>query len=152
MSLFSVQVDIRWADVDLNQHVRHSVYYDLGAHTRMRYLEHIGFHAQKLFKLGLGPILFHEQCSFIQEIKMNDTVTINILRGDFKEDGSQWSLHHEITNSNGKKCAHITVKGAWMDVIRRKVTAPPEELRKEMLNLEIGSSYSRNNLSRPKIG
>ena len=143
MTLFSVQVDIRWADVDLNQHVRHSVYYDLGAHTRMRFLEHIGYDAQKLFKLGLGPILFHEQCSFIREVKMNDTVTINIQRGEFKDDGSQWSLHHEIINSEGIKCAHITVKGAWMDVIKRKVTSPPDELRNEMLALDLGQAYSR---------
>lgn len=143
MSLFTCQVDIRWADVDLNQHVRHSVYYDLGAHTRMRFLEYAGFDANTLFRLGLGPILFHEQCSFIREIKMNDTVTINILKGNMKADGSQWSLHHEIHNSAGIKCAHISVKGAWMDISKRKITSPPSELQDQMNNLDPGSEYSR---------
>ena len=42
MSTFSKQISIRWADLDPNFHLRHSVYYDLGSQFRMELLEEAG--------------------------------------------------------------------------------------------------------------
>jgi len=38
MSDFTMPVQIRWADIDQNRHLRHSVYYDYGAMMRMNVL------------------------------------------------------------------------------------------------------------------
>jgi acyl-CoA thioester hydrolase len=35
MNQYSKKIDIRWSDIDANFHLRHSVYYDLGAFLRM---------------------------------------------------------------------------------------------------------------------
>jgi len=136
MNSFSTQIKVRWADVDSNQHVRHSAYYDYGAHCRIQFFIECGFPLQKFQELGIGPILFHEECSFLKEIKMEETITINLLKGEIRDDGSRWALHHEIFNSKNEKCAHIIVKGAWMDLTKRKLTLPPEELAEKFLGLE----------------
>lgn len=140
---FYTEIDVRWADVDMNHHVRHSAYYDYGAHTRMKYLEKLGFSGGKLMKAGVGPILFHEQCHFIREIRMSESIRVNLLRGWMKKDGSQWVLHHHIFKQSGEMAAHITAKGAWMDVYKRRVTAPPEEILFGFDKLPAGNDYVR---------
>ena len=38
MDVYSKKVEIRWSDLDPNFHLRHSVYYDWGAYTRISFL------------------------------------------------------------------------------------------------------------------
>ena len=38
MEEFSLDIQLRWSDLDPNDHIRHSVYYDWGAMCRMEYL------------------------------------------------------------------------------------------------------------------
>lgn len=138
---FEKTIDVKWADCDPNKHVRHSTYYDYGGHARIAFFHAAGFSVKELDELKIGPILFKEECSFIQEIKPEDTITVNVLKGNMLEDGSRWVLHHEIFNASGKKCAHITTKGAWLDLTKRKLTIPPAALAEAMHSLEKGEEY-----------
>lgn len=142
MKRFEKKIEVRWADVDQNRHVRHSAYYDFGAHIRIRYFNSLGYDAKQFEDLNLGPIIFKEECSFLKELSPDDTITINILSGPSKEDGSKWSLYHEIFNSKGVKCAHIKLEGAWIDLSKRKLTIPPIELGKALLNLPKGEDFT----------
>ncbi|NND93942.1 MAG: acyl-CoA thioesterase [Flavobacteriales bacterium] len=139
---FEKQIEVRWADVDQNRHVRHSAYYDYGAHIRIACLDQAGYDADRLGEEGIGPILFHEECSFLKEIKSNDIITINLLKGNLHRDGLKFTLHHELFDQAGKKLAHITVKGAWMDLNRRRLTVPPQALREAFENLDAGEAFS----------
>jgi acyl-CoA thioester hydrolase len=42
MELFEQSVTMRWSDLDLNGHVRHSVYYDYGTIARIAYWQKYG--------------------------------------------------------------------------------------------------------------
>lgn len=138
---FEKVIEVRWADVDQNGHVRHSAYNDYGAHVRIKLFSEFGFGADKMKALNLGPILFHEECSFIREIKPDDTVRVNVLRGQMKPDGSRWIIHHEIFNQDNVKVAHISVKGAWIDTDKRTLTVPPAELAEIFNRLPEGSHF-----------
>ncbi len=139
---FEREIEVRWADVDQNRHVRHSAYYDYGAHIRVACLTEAGYDAERLGQEGIGPILFHEECAFLKEIKPNDTVRINLLRGDLHPVGLKFTLHHELFNAQGDKLAHITVKGAWMDLQRRKLCVPTQALREAFEVLDPGESFT----------
>jgi acyl-CoA thioester hydrolase len=141
MTTFEKKIEIRWADADANGHVRHSAYYDYGAHIRIRFFEKLGFKASEMNKLSIGPILFKEECSFIKELQIEDTITINLKKGAVSEDGSRWEIHHEIFNTQGEKSAHISMKGAWLDLNTRKLTIPPSALAEAFHNLELGNGY-----------
>ena len=141
MVKFEKFIEVRWADCDANRHVRHSTYYDYGAHARIRFFTEIGFDVQKLGQMHLGPILFKEECSFIRELHQTDTVRINLLKGDVREDGARWVMHHELFNQHDKKCAHITIKGAWMDLNLRKLTIPPVEVAQAIHSLPRGEAF-----------
>ncbi len=142
MENFETAIEVRWADCDANRHVRHSAYYDYGAHARMRFFSAMGYDTGKFQKMQLGPILFKEECSFIRELRMEDSIRINLLKQEIAPDGSRWVLHHEIFNQKNEKCAHITIKGAWMDLKARKLTIPPPELLEAIQYLKQGEYYT----------
>lgn len=141
MEKFESIIEVRWADVDQNRHVRHSAYYDFGAHCRIRFFAACGFSSQQMEKLQIGPIIFKEECSFIRELRADDTVTTNLQKGTLNEDVSRWVLHHQLFNDKGEKCAHITLKGAWMDLSHRKLTAPPAIIATAFHALPAGEDY-----------
>lgn len=143
MEKFEKIIHVRWSDTDPNRHVRHSAYYDYGAYARIRYIADAGYNTSKLEAAHIGPILFEERCNFIREIKLEDTVKINVLKGEMAPDGSRWVLHHELFNQHDVKVAHITVKGAWMDILKRKLTTPPADLAAAFEDLPEGSEYRR---------
>ncbi|WP_414648539.1 acyl-CoA thioesterase, partial [Chitinimonas sp.] len=43
MEVFRHTVEVRWADCDANQHVRHSAYADFCTHARIEWLRLHGF-------------------------------------------------------------------------------------------------------------
>lgn len=49
---FEKEIEVRWADVDQNRHVRHSAYYDYGAHVRVACLTAAGYDADRLGEDG----------------------------------------------------------------------------------------------------
>lgn len=125
---FNRIIQIRWSDLDPNFHLRHSVYYDWGAFCRVEFLNDYGLTAEVMQKLQFGPILFKEECVFRREIKLGDEVKINLELIRARKDFSRWSIQHQITKNGDTLCAVLTVDGAWMNIVQRKLTSPPEEV------------------------
>ena len=61
MAPFVKTLSVRWADLDPNFHVRHSVYYDFGAQQRVEILEQSGLSLRIMQEQGFGPIIFREE-------------------------------------------------------------------------------------------
>ncbi|HMQ01108.1 MAG TPA: acyl-CoA thioesterase [Cyclobacteriaceae bacterium] len=120
-----MQIQIRWADIDQNRHLRHSVYYDYGAMARMEFLSSRGLSTTKLEELKIGPILFREECVFRREIKLEDKITLDIELVKAKHDFSRWSLRHNFYKEDGTVAAKLSIDGAWMDIEKRKLMLPP---------------------------
>ena len=141
MDAYEKIIEVAWADVDPNGHVRHSKYYEYGAHVRIRFFSDAGLAMTGQTALQVGPVAFKEECSFIRELRLEDTIRVNLLKGDISPDGSRWVLHHEIFNTSGIKCAHLTLRGAWMDLEARKLTLPPQGLAAALHALKPGEAY-----------
>jgi acyl-CoA thioester hydrolase len=128
MTEFSRKIQVRWSDLDPNFHVRHSIYYDWGAFVRIEFLNEHGLNYQVMQELKFGPILFREECVFRREVLSGDEIIMNLQLLRSKKDFSRWSIQHQLTKSDGTLCAVLTVDGAWMDVVRRKLSSPPEKV------------------------
>ncbi len=124
MEAFSKTISIRWADLDPNFHLRHSVYYDFGAEQRVEILEANGLTLQYMKENHLGPVLFREECIFRREIRIGDVVTIIARLAKMKSDASRWSIQHEFIRADQKLLAVLTVEGAWIDTNLRKLASP----------------------------
>ena len=135
------KIAVQWRDIDYNQHVRHSAYFDYAAQTRIRFFQKVGFDMTRLGQAKVGPIIFHEECTFLREIKLEDTITIVLKQGNIPENGDRWTLHHELINQHGKTVAHISVKGAWMHLDERKLTKPPQALISALRALPQGEAF-----------
>lgn len=130
MNSFIKTVEVRWADLDPNFHLRHSVYYDYGASIRIDYLQQNGITPQYLVENNLGPILFREECLFRREIRSTDRVTIDLKLIKSTPNASRWTIQHQIFKNDDTLSAILTVEGAWIDTVKRKLTQPSAEALK----------------------
>lgn len=129
--------EVIWADIDPNRHMRHSVYNDYAAQTRVALFKDYGIPITKIAAMGLGPILFKEETKFFKEIGLSEQITVSCQLAAMRKDGTHWSFIHKIYNENGDEAAQITVDGAWLNLEKRKLDTPPKEL------LEITMQFSR---------
>jgi len=125
MNEFVKSLEVRWADLDPNFHVRHSVYYDWGAYSRICFFHSQGVTTSILLEHLLGPILFREECIFRKEIHFSDNLNIDLQLIKSRDDYSRWSIRHSIYKNQDTLAAIITIDGAWIDTQKRKLTVPP---------------------------
>lgn len=134
-------VEVRWSDLDPNFHVRHSVYYDWGAYSRINYLNEKGLTPAVMTQLQFGPILFREECVFRKEIRFGDPLTIDLQLLRSREDFSRWSIRHQLFRDGDTLAAIITVDGAWLDTARRKLATPPEMVQKVFVDMTRSADF-----------
>ena len=138
MEFFLLPVQVRWSDMDPNFHLRHSVYYDWGALCRVEFLYKYELTADVMMNLQFGPILFREECVFKKEIRMGDVITIDVQLLKIRPDFSRWSIQHNIRKNGDETAAILTVDGAWMDVLQRKLTVPPDTVQHVFEKMSVG--------------
>jgi acyl-CoA thioester hydrolase len=141
MSIFSMPIQIRWSDLDPNFHLRHSVYYDWAAMCRIDYMNQNGLTPAVMQKLRFGPIIFREECVFRKEIKYGDEVTINLKLIKGRKDYSRWTIQHEIKKEEDTVCAVVTIDGAWLNVVERKLFIPPAEVIRVFEQMPMNESF-----------
>jgi acyl-CoA thioester hydrolase len=129
MDKYIRSLEVRWSDLDPNFHLRHSVYYDWGAFVRFSFLNDSGITPALLMHHHMGPILFREECVFRKEVGFSDKITLDIQIIRARRDASRWAFRHEVVKNGDTVAAVLTVEGAWMDTVRRKLAAPPKEVQ-----------------------
>ena len=141
MDRFIREIQLRWSDLDPNFHLRHSVYYDWGAFCRIEFLNQYQLTTRVMQRLHFGPIIFREECIFKKEIRDGDRITIDLSLLKARRDYSRWSIQHTITKNEKHISAIITVDGAWMDTIHRKLTLPPPEAEKVFREMPLDENF-----------
>lgn len=132
---FIKEFEVKWADVDANRHMRHTAYNDYAAHMRVKILESVNLSMSRLEKQRLGPILFREETIFHREVGMEGNITMNASLLKARKDGSRWTFVHEMFRADGIKAATIIVDGAWIDLDKRKLGIPTEEVKEMFLSI-----------------
>ncbi|HNP19082.1 MAG TPA: thioesterase family protein [Fulvivirga sp.] len=140
------EFEVKWADLDPNRHMRHSAYNDYGAHMRVKILESIGLTMAKLESLKIGPILFREETKFYREVGMEGVITVTAALSKSRADASRWSFVHEMYRSDGIKAAVIEVDGAWLDINKRKLAIPPQEIIDLFLSMPKAENFILENV------
>lgn len=127
MQQYSKNLEIRWADLDPNFHVLHSKYYDFGAYCRMSFFTENGITPELLQQHHIGPIILREECFFRKEIRFGDILTINFEISKASGGYRKWTFNHELYKNGDIPVATITLDGAWLDTLTRKMAIPPTE-------------------------
>lgn len=141
MHEYSKTYEVKWADIDPNRHMRHSVYNDYAAQTRVSIFSDYGLSINKIARLGYGPILFREETKFLREIILLEKITVTCKLTAMRRNGSRWSFSHEILKEDGTKAAAIFVDGAWLDLTIRKLGVPTADLLEVMNQLPKAETF-----------
>lgn len=124
---FEVNFKTKWSDFDPNRHMRHTAYNDYAAEVRVRYFQEHGLSINEFAKLNIGPILFKEETSFYKEIHIGENINVKMELEGVSKGIERWRFKHQIFNENDVLSAEIKVYGAWIDLIKRKLTSPPQK-------------------------
>lgn len=120
--------EVRWADLDPNHHLRHTAYGDYATHVRFSFLAENGFGVAWFAKHRIGPVVFREETFYRSEVQMGEPITVSFAVTALPRDGQHWTVQHEIKKADGALAAETTLDGAWLDLVRRKLVRPPQDL------------------------
>jgi acyl-CoA thioester hydrolase len=112
----------------MNGHMRNTSYSEYGTDVRIAFLEQAGFPFQRIAELGIGPVLLREEIDYLRELMLGDTIVVDLRQLGLTPDGVRFKFQHDFMRADGKPAARIVLEGGWVDLRRRKLTAPPEPL------------------------
>jgi len=141
MQKYNKQFDVIWADMDPNRHMRHTAYNDYAAQVRVAFMDDNGVGFEAMEKLMLGPVLFREETRFLSEVRMGERITVDLQIAGLSSDGERWKMVHQVFKGDGTLSAVITVEGAWIDMVKRKLKRPPQELVNKFNELPKTDDY-----------
>ncbi len=134
MGLFIEKFNVRWSDVDANRHVGNSSYMDYCSQTRMSFLNSKGFGINHLVRWGIGPVVLRENFTFYKELHVDQTIFVSLEITGISEDSDIFEFTHKIYDSEGIHHTTALAQGVWIDMIQRRRTSPPEELKQALLS------------------
>jgi acyl-CoA thioester hydrolase len=121
---------VRWADCDVNGHMRNTAYSDYAIETRMGYLADHGFAYARFQELGFGPVVLREEIDYLRELRLGETVEVDFTQLGLSPDSGRWKFQHEFWRPGGKQAGRIVLSGGWLDLRTRKLIPAPEPLAK----------------------
>ena len=131
---FVVTIVPRWADIDINQHMRHSAFADWAAYARTEWLNVNGLTIPKLVELKMTPVMFEDRTRYFKEILLGERIQIELQLAAGDRDGSRWSLRHTFRRGS-TVCAVYEAKGAWFSIATRHIIPAPSGLLEAYGNL-----------------
>ncbi len=148
--MFQVKFKTIWANFDPNRHMRHSAYSDYAAEVRARFFQEHNLSLDDFARLHIGPVLFEEQTKFLKEIQMGTDITVNMWLFAATEHFERWEFSHEVFNDQGDLSAIIKVKGAWIDLQKRKLTGLPESILEILKHIPKSEDFKKSFVKKNK--
>ncbi len=133
--IFKKNIEVRWSDIDANQHVTHTSYATFATHTRVEWMKSIGCTMGDLFALGFSGVLLKEETEYVREVFLGEQVTVELFFAGESSNHAKWKFIHLIYNANYKLSAKHTVYGVWINSTTRKISPPPQKLLDCLVNL-----------------
>lgn len=127
MVIFRKTLEVRWSDIDANQHVTHTSYAQFATHTRVEWMRLVGCSMSDLLNLGFTGVLLKEETEYYREIFLGEQVTVELMIVGQSGDYSKWKFLHNIYNSKNKLSARHLVYGAWINSETRRISPPPQK-------------------------
>lgn len=128
MKEFSLEFKTIWANFDPNRHMRHTAYSDYAAEVRVRFFQQNQLRMDDFAQLNIGPVIFEEQTTYFKEINIGENIKVDMKLLSATENFERWEFIHHIYNEKNELSAKVRVKGAWIDLQKRKLTSLPENI------------------------
>lgn len=143
MSQFLKRFEIRWNDLDPNRHVANSTFSAFMNDTRMSFLTAKGFNQQSFAKHNMGPVIFSEEFYYQKEIHPAETVHVDIELLAATDDFKFVKFCHSLFNGKNDLAVYSEIYFGWFDLASRRLTSPPDELKKILESLPKSERFTR---------
>ena len=140
---FSISTLAAWADMDANAHMANFAYLNKCVDARMGFFKAHGFPVTEFAKRRIGPVVRRDELEYFREIGLLEPITVTLELSGLALDGSRFRLRNEILNGDGKLAARITSEGGWLDLAKRKLIAPPEDLLEALQAMPPAAEFER---------
>lgn len=132
---------VRWADCDVNGHMRNTSYSEYAIDTRVAFLSDHGFPFSRFVESGIGPVILHECIDYLREVGLGETITVDLAVLGLSPDGARFRFGHDLWLPSRKKAARIVLEGGWMDMKLRKLRIPPRDVIRIMEHAPRGEPF-----------
>ena len=139
--LFTREFHVRWGDLDFNGHMKNTAYLDTSADVRLMYFDSRGFSLREFERLRIGPVIQQEELQYFREMRMLQKVTVTLAAAGLSEDASRFRLRNEFFGEGGKITARVFSTGGWLDQSARKLTRPPDDVARALLELPRSDDF-----------
>ncbi|HEU5467922.1 MAG TPA: thioesterase family protein [Steroidobacteraceae bacterium] len=131
-SAFSIVAVAGWADMDANGHMANFAYLNKCVDARMGFFKARGFETNEFAKRRIGPVVRRDEMEYHREVGLLEPLTVTLALAGMAPDGSRFRLVNEVLKGDGRLAARIRSEGGWMDLVARKLIAPPDDLREAL--------------------
>ncbi len=128
MARYAKTFTVRWADCDVNAHMRNTAYSEYAIEVRMAYLTEHGFGFERFVEMGFGPVILREEIDYLREVRLGESVEVDFTYLGLSPDCGRFKFAHDFTKPNGKHAARIVIAGGWLDLETRRLIPAPEPL------------------------
>jgi acyl-CoA thioester hydrolase len=115
--------------MDFNGHLRNAGYLGAAEDCRMQYFDAHGFPMSEFERLRIGPVVLLDQLAYARELRLLERATVSLTLAGISPDASRFRLRNTVTRDRDETIAAVvTSTGGWLDLQRRRLTAPPPAL------------------------
>jgi acyl-CoA thioester hydrolase len=119
----------QWSDMDQNGHMRTTAYLAAAENSRMQYFAACGFPMSEFVRHGFGPVVQSDELRYRAELRLLQPAELALQLVSLAADGKSFSMRNTFTRlADGKIAATVTTGGGWLDLRRRQLIAPPDDL------------------------
>ena len=130
--IFEKTFHVGWAQVDFNGHLGNTSFMDLAVDVRMFYFAGNGFSIGEFQRQRFGPVIMKDEIEYYREFHLLDPIRITQQCAGMSEDASRFKIRNEFFREDGKLAARLDTTGGWLDLDKRKLIVPPENLANAM--------------------
>jgi acyl-CoA thioester hydrolase len=133
---------VGWAVTDANAHMRSTAYLDAVNDCRMQYLHDRGWSLERFLSERVGPVLLDDQVNYRHELRLGDAATVDMALAGASLDGARVRLRNIVRREpDDKIAASVTSTIAWVDLDRRRLVVPPDDVHAVLTELERTIDY-----------
>jgi len=114
--------------MDTNGHMRNTAYLDVAGDVRMMFFVLHGFAMSEFSRLGVGPVIQHDELDYARELRLLDSYDVDLTLAGLSEDGARFRMRNAFFRADGQLVATVTSTGGWLDLSARRLLPPPSPL------------------------
>jgi len=133
--VFSLEIPIRWGDMDAMGHVNNTVYFRYMEQTRINWFDEMLLRQEPREE---GPIIVNAHCTFVRQLEYPGTVLCRHYVG--RIGNSSFETYDEMvrTDDPDRVYAHGGAKVVWVNYRMQKSRPLPERVRQAVVMPRLG--------------